>query len=213
MKSLPEIIDDLSVRSALLTEQALAITSLLAEQADELREVAAFFGGVPRPAVRLPEVRLPEARPIVRRGRPPGVKDSAPRKAPNWPMTLDVQPVIAAPTPVPVVTLSPTPAPAPAPPLDPPPQRYASDGRKIHESGRRDLSPEEKIAIVRDYNSFPPHLQTRENRAALACKYRCAPMQIYALSRDDGHLERNRQIIKERRLLTQPPPSPVSRAV
>jgi hypothetical protein len=48
--------------------------------------------------------------------------------------------------------------------------------------GARDLTKEDKAAIKADWDALPKHLQTRENRRALAAKYRCATVQVMGLT-------------------------------
>lgn len=47
--------------------------------------------------------------------------------------------------------------------------------------GKRELQPAEIVAIKADWNALGEHLRTRENRAALARKYQCSPLQIQAV--------------------------------
>jgi len=54
--------------------------------------------------------------------------------------------------------------------------------RKKPNTGSRPLSPEEKVAIKKDWESFPPALRHKENRLALSRKWKCSPVQVYQLT-------------------------------
>jgi hypothetical protein len=56
-------------------------------------------------------------------------------------------------------------------------------GAGVNNSGARPLTPEDKEVIKKDWELFPEHLRTRENRAALARKHQCSIMQVSSLTR------------------------------
>ncbi len=76
--------------------------------------------------------------------------------------------------------------------------------RKSPDTGSRPLSPDEKQAIKKDWNSLGEHLRTKENRIALARKYQCSPVQIFALNRLPGHYRKMTARRNEIRSQAQP---------
>ncbi len=174
MKTLPEVVDDL---------QALA--AFMIDQAEQLNEVLSFFGGVT--AVK-PKVTPPPPRPAA---APP-----APPPTPPPPALVQVAQI-----PVPASWQPASPAPGAEPQVywNPGQQPYISEvpeeeeqqpekkARKKSETGGRPLSKEEKAGIRKDWESFPKHLRTVENRRALASKWNCSGIQVFALVREDGH--------------------------
>ncbi len=186
MKTLPEVVDDL---------QALA--AFLIDQAEQINEVVSFFGGV---TATKPKVTPPPPRP--------------PAAAPP------------APPPPPLVQVAQIPAPEPQfmePHVhwNPGQQPYYSEvpeeeqqpeeekkARKRSDTGSRALSKEEKAGIRKDWESLPKHLRTVDNRRALASKWRCSGIQVFALVREDGHGHR---LAMSRRSATALPGGPETR--
>lgn len=123
--------------------------------------------------------------------------------APQVPIKVEVQ----APPPPPVVP--PVQAAAPVPMVSERPVRMDKAGRKHRNTGRL-LTKAEKKEIKEDWDAIPPPLRTKLNRAALAAKYNCTAVQVYAITRDPEELKRNLQGGRAAKEASRLPPQPLS---
>jgi hypothetical protein len=69
----------------------------------------------------------------------------------------------------------------------------------------RKMTPGEKNAIRAEWKALPKRERTPEKRAEFALRHRCSRIQIFALTRDDGHAQRISRIASQKKRLTGQP--------
>jgi hypothetical protein len=69
----------------------------------------------------------------------------------------------------------------------------------------RTMTAGEKNAIRAEWKALPKRERTPEKRAEFALRHRCSRIQIFALTRDDGHAQRISRIASQKKRLTGQP--------